>query len=440
MLNFKHPQIPLEDLTLHEKILITSKIYNGIAQFFGHWEGIPEYDLESEFSHFVQQVINTKSRLDFYLCILQFLATLHNGHTWVIDKLLTSCFPDNFGIQVIYLNESWVVIKSLNQSISPGSKILFIDDVPMHIFYSQVMKYLTGTSERARRNKLWRTPLLFPKEFTLTLEGEANNEIKKFKIPISQEEILESKNFFQPEEVVIQMIGDSQIPYIKIPNFGIPTNETKAIKFVQQHHEAPALIFDLRGNTGGSTPMNLVKKLMNKKYRWYSEKAPMNLSLKEFNYQYFESKIQKSLKIHKDLSEIDNLIDMRDQHEIGHRSFLTWTSGWYPPLKDAYQGKIMVLIDRSTGSAAEDFVIPFKTSKRGLIVGERSRGSTGQPYMIDSDSGIQVFIGMKRAYYPDGSPFEGIGIIPDINVPLTREKISCGIDETLEKVISLCDE
>jgi hypothetical protein len=49
---------------------------------------------------------------------------------------------------------------------------------------------------------------------------------------------------------------------------------------------------------------------------------------------------------------------------------------------------IVVLSSPRTFSAAEDFLVAFKPLKRGLIVGEPSGGSTGQPLIISLPGGL----------------------------------------------------
>jgi len=50
------------------------------------------------------------------------------------------------------------------------------------------------------------------------------------------------------------------------------------------------------------------------------------------------------------------------------------------PAKDAYSGRVFILVDRFCGSACEDFVMPFKDAGRATIIGETTQGSSGNPY------------------------------------------------------------
>ena len=105
--------------------------------------------------------------------------------------------------------------------------------------------------------------------------------------------------------------------------------------------------------------------------------------------------------------------------------------------KDAYKGKVFLLFDGSCNSACEDFVEPFKASGRGVLVGEATNGSSGQPYYFDFGNGMSFRISSKRYYLPDGSPFEGVGIKPDVEVKPSLEDWKAGRDPVLAKAMQL---
>ena len=50
-----------------------------------------------------------------------------------------------------------------------------------------------------------------------------------------------------------------------------------------------------------------------------------------------------------------------------------------PDGKRLYKNPVALLSSAATFSAAEDFLVAFRVMSRGIIVGERSGGSTGQP-------------------------------------------------------------
>mgnify|MGYP000636776297 CR=1 FL=1 len=73
--------------------------------------------------------------------------------------------------------------------------------------------------------------------------------------------------------------------------------------------------------------------------------------------------------------------------------------------------------------------------KRGKIVGEATGGSTGQPLMISLPGGGTARIVSKRDTYPDGKPFVGVGIQPNIKVSPTVADIRKGRDTVLEAAL-----
>ena len=79
--------------------------------------------------------------------------------------------------------------------------------------------------------------------------------------------------------------------------------------------------------------------------------------------------------------------------------------------------------------------MPLKTSGRAEIYGTPTRGSTGQPYMYDFGNGMGFRISAKRAYLPDGSPFEGVGLTPNVLIEPTAADIKAGKDAVLERAI-----
>lgn len=168
-----------------------------------------------------------------------------------------------------------------------------------------------------------------------------------------------------------------------------------------------AIIIDLRGNHGGSTPSTLLGKLMNQPFRWWSESTPINIGW--FKYEGV----------------------------LGEHSDVFSYGGYAEPDKQAYQGELYILVDGGCFSACEDFLIPFRDNHRATIVGERTSGSTGQPFTKEFGNGMLVSLSMRRVFMPDGSDFEGVGIIPDVEVLSTAADLRSISDPGLAKVRTL---
>jgi carboxyl-terminal processing protease len=195
-----------------------------------------------------------------------------------------------------------------------------------------------------------------------------------------------------------------------IPSFTDPKLEQEAVQAVQQYENLNAIIIDVRGNHGGSTPLDLTARLMDRPYRWYVESTPISIGL----FKYLGS--------------------------LGEHSDIRWYGSAEKPGDHAYHGSVYILVDGGCFSACEDFVVPFKDNHRATIVGERTAGSSGQPFDRDLDDGMVVGLGTKREFLPDGSAFEGIGVVPDVEVHTSLEDLRVAKDPVLAKANGLIQE
>jgi carboxyl-terminal processing protease len=109
---------------------------------------------------------------------------------------------------------------------------------------------------------------------------------------------------------------------------------------------------------------------------------------------------------------------------------------WPADTRHQYRKPVAVLISGATYSAAEDFMVAFDSMKRGLIVGEPTGGSTGQPLMISLPGGGTARIGTKRDTYPDGRAWVGVGIQPGLKVAPTVADLRKGRDTMLEAALA----
>ena len=100
-----------------------------------------------------------------------------------------------------------------------------------------------------------------------------------------------------------------------------------------------------------------------------------------------------------------------------------------------YSGPVVVLSGPATFSAAEDFLVAWKNSGRGKLIGEPSGGSTGQPLFFDLPGGGSARVCTKRDTFPDGTEWVGRGIAPDILVHPTFADVRAGKDTVLEKAL-----
>ena len=118
-----------------------------------------------------------------------------------------------------------------------------------------------------------------------------------------------------------------------------------------------------------------------------------------------------------------------------------WTEpGSHPQLRVQEPGKLAgkplaILTATGTASAAEDFLIYADALEHATRIGQSTYGSTGQPLPLELPGGGKARICAKRDTWPDGTDFVGVGVEPDLPVPLTVEDLLAGRDRTLEVAV-----
>jgi C-terminal processing protease CtpA/Prc len=101
-----------------------------------------------------------------------------------------------------------------------------------------------------------------------------------------------------------------------------------------------------------------------------------------------------------------------------------------------YAGPVVVLMGSNTFSAAEDFLVPLKMSKRATLVGTPSAGSTGQPLIVPLYQAT-ARICTKWDRFADGTEFVGVGVQPDVLVERTIADVAGGRDPIMEKALEI---
>ncbi len=405
-------------ISVSERAFIASKIYAAIPLYFAHWQGAPDLDLDAAYRHYLDAAMAAPDRLGFDLATIEFMARLHNGHTGFFDEWLDKNYGQSLGFRARYSEGQWVIIRSGVADLKPGQVIAAIDGAPLEAFFQQQRKYLAESDDRTTRRSLFNHAELFPLRFTLTTADGA-------KITVDRD----VQKPLPKKATEGRWLQEGSIAYISIPSFDEAQYEQSALAFVKQFQNAKTLIIDVRGNGGGSTPSDLVDALMDRPYRFWAEASPLNVGI-------FNARAQELKQYGSSLSG-EQRAYKEAYANIADHPHLYWPASSNTPEPPLYKGKLLLLTDGGCFSACEDFLVPFHDNKRGTLIGETTGGRSGQPYSYEFGNGMSFRVSTKREFFPDGSPFEGIGIHPDIEVVPTVADLAAGRDPVLAKALEI---
>ncbi len=190
-------------------------------------------------------------------------------------------------------------------------------------------------------------------------------------------------NYQQKSDIVYTGEFEDGIGYLRIDSWS--PNDPRAYeavyRYLGEHPDAPGIIIDVRFNGGGGE--DLAQDLAG---------------------CFISEPVVYAKNVYRDPNS-----------ETGYTDVLERTL--YPNTgRPHYDGKIAVLSGNVVMSSCEAFILMMKQAPNASIIGEPTRGSSGNPRSYDLGNGVTVYLPSWKAMRPDGTVFEGEGIQPDLLV------------------------
>jgi C-terminal processing protease CtpA/Prc len=111
--------------------------------------------------------------------------------------------------------------------------------------------------------------------------------------------------------------------------------------------------------------------------------------------------------------------------------------------KDVFTGKLIVLVDSRSASAAELFARVVQLEKRGIVIGDQSPGSVMEARFYSMSQGVdtKIFYGASITeadlIMADGKSLEHNGVTPDEIVLPTAADLAAGRDPVLARAAQI---
>ena len=184
---------------------------------------------------------------------------------------------------------------------------------------------------------------------------------------------------------------------------GLPPDEdelyVQLIDAITRMRDAPGFIVDLRRNGGGAE----------------ARAAQIAGLFADKRYMYARSKVRSGL-------DSDDFRESRARHIE-------------PATREPYTRPVVCLVGPGCVSSAEGFALMMKAMDHVMLVGQPTRGASGNPRPVTLSNGVQVWFSRWVSMEPDGTPIEGRGIRPDVTVEHSGEG-----DPTFDKAVEILRE
>ncbi|HKF51555.1 MAG TPA: S41 family peptidase [Candidatus Acidoferrales bacterium] len=360
-------------------------------------------DLDGRYEEYQNRIKEAKSLDAAFTAIAAYLEPLHDSHTYFLPPSRPARFDYGFRMQMIGDLPYIVEVRPGSDAatkLHPGDQILKLgrfavnrkDYSDLNYFIYQLAPQggialdLSDPAGKERHEEVKTKFIVGKRMLDLTL---MNGGIDIF-------------NIIQQEEAAVHLLRQRQAEQDgtmiwKLPEFDLSDHDVDQMMDKARKHST--LILDLRGNPGGRVPTL---------ERMVGDVMPRDVT-------------------------ISTRVSRKPE-----KPQIAKTRG-----KDAFIGKLIVLVDSGSASAAELFARTIQLEHRGTVVGDRTAGAVMESLFYPEHMGqdIEVFYGIAitdaTLIMADGKSLEGEGVTPDVTVLPTGADLAAGLDPALAKAAEL---
>jgi C-terminal processing protease CtpA/Prc len=238
-------------------------------------------------------------------------------------------------------------------------------------------------------------------------------------------------HFIEPTLVEARQLGDG-LGYLKIAMFpgmiGVEVaNEISSA--VEKLGAIDSLIIDLRGNTGGGIGALRVMSLLT------PDRIPVGFALDRrrvtANLESVKHSFHRFSRIPSSTKTLWGLALQFGPAMVTKKPIVLQTEGLG---KRPFHGKVVLLVNRHTASAAEMIVAFARENELATIVGEKTAGRLLSATSVKVGHGFRLAMPTGAYYTWNGSVLEGTPMAPDELIDFNWQERRNGVDGQLEHV------
>ncbi|SPE40197.1 putative C-terminal processing peptidase [Candidatus Sulfopaludibacter sp. SbA3] len=398
------PALPTEADERAKRMASFARLWAEVKFNFVFLPQRPNIDWDGVLDLFMPRVAAAKDETEYVQILREAVALLGDGHTWVYPE------GDKAGyappVRIEPLGDALIVMEAApSTGLTPGMELIEVEGMPVREKLARDVYPYTSASTRQGLEvqglrEIFRGPSGTAVETVFTdLDG------RRIPTTLVRQGYLPQK----PEAEYKDLPGD--ISYLAINTFAMDAGVKALDANLDRILKAKALILDVRENGGGNSSNGsaVISRLIDT-----TLPADRLLRFRARTYKASERAERRPA-------------DEWYQSDIGSIE---------PSATRHFLGPVIALIGPKTGSAAEGFAVELAASKRAMLVGTPTNGSTGQSLRF-SVAGATVAICTEWYTFPDGTEFVGVGIQPDVRVAPTRRDVADEKDPVLDAAVQI---
>ncbi len=408
-------------------------------------------DMNAYFDSVYASIDKPLNDIDFYKLMMNIVAHLRCVHTSISlsqeRERAAASHLKLLPFDVIIVNNKAYISETFDSSLPAGSEIQTINDLPVGQIVQKMLGIIptdgyntTNKYQLLNRGMFRRVyALLMPSSDTFIIDGiDGARHFRHVKVAAI------APDFNRPpastENPISWLLRDDSTGILTLRSFQLNAGEfaRRVDSFFTQVHKRKInrLIIDLRNNGGGN-----------------------NVNVSEL-YSYFADSpfyhLRKTEVSRQPLSYRNHIINISEYDNL--RARLASDSSYeiveYPgrrlrePISaNRFDGKLIVLVNGATLSAASEFAALVHGNKRGTIIGEETGGcyygSTGGSYLtlVLPNSRLRARIPTIRIFTAVPEDFKqqprGRGVLPDFPVSYSIGDLLTGRDRVMEMALKI---